>query len=189
MSRDSSEIDAWVAALVPRSSLPKHLRPSDLLDEAVVPPARIAEKVTALRALVKSGGRSLPLSGRVVSSRDVAEFFQPRLRDDAVESLWIVGLDAKNRVRLAHQSARGGSTGCSVSPGDLLRPLLLNACVGALLVHNHPSGDPSPSHEDVDLTRRVASGADLLGIKLLDHVIIGREGYFSFLDAGLLPTG
>ncbi len=186
MRRGPSEVDDWVATLLPRAPLPKHLRPSDLLDDAVVPPAKVAEKVAALRKLVRSGGRPEPLSGRVVSSRDVAAYFEPRLRGDTMESVWVVGLDAKHQVRLAHQSARGGSTSCAVTPGDLLRPLVLNACASALLVHNHPSGDPTPSPDDVALTERMQRGADLLGIKLLDHVIIGHAGYFSFLDSGLI---
>lgn len=186
MRRGPTEVDDWIATLLPRAALPKHLTPADLLDEAVVPPARVAEKVEALRKLVKSGGRPQPLTGRMASSRDVAEHFQPRLRGDSMESIWVVGLDGKNHVRVVHQSARGGPTSCAVNPSDLLRPLVLNACVGGIMLHNHPSGDPTPSPEDVALTERVARGAELLGIKLLDHIIIGRVGYFSFLDAGLL---
>lgn len=186
MRRGPSEVDDWVAILLPRAALPKHLRPSDLLDDCVIPPSKVAEKVVALRKLVKSGGRPEPLTDRIVSSRHVAEFFTPRLRGDTMESIWIVGLDAKNRVRLTHPSARGGSTSCAVSPADLIRPLVINACVGAIMVHNHPSGDPRPSTEDAALTERVRRGAELLGIKLLDHIIIGWEGYFSFLDAGML---
>lgn len=185
MRRGATEIDAWVATLLPRAPLPDHLRPADLLDEAVVPPAKVAEKVMALRKLVKSGGRSEPLTDRIASSRDVAAYFEPRLRGDTMESIWVVGLDAKNRVVLQHLSARGGLTSCSVTPADLLRPVVLNACAGAIMIHNHPSGDPTPSAEDVALTQRVQRGAELLGIKLLDHIIIGRAGYFSFLDAGL----
>lgn len=186
MRRGPTEVDDWIATLLPRAPLPRHLNPSDLLDDSVVPPAKVAEKVEALRKLVKTGGRAAPLCGRIVSSRDVVAFFEPRLRGDPMESIHVVGLDAKNRARFTHTSARGGTTACAVNPADLLRPLLLNACPSLVMVHNHPSGDPSPSSEDVALTERVHRGAELLGIKLLDHVIIGREGYFSFLDAGLL---
>lgn len=186
MRRGPTEVDDWIATLLPKAALPAHLKPSDLLDEAVVPPTRIAEKVEALRKLVKHGARPEPLTERIASSRDIAEFFTPRLRDDPMESLWMVGLDAKNRVRLVHQSARGGTTSCSATPSDLLRPLVLNACAGGVMVHNHPSGDPTPSADDVALTQRIARGATLLGLRLLDHVIVGQQGYFSFLDAGLL---
>ena len=166
----------------------RHLNPSNLLDDSVIPPSRVAEKVEALRKLVKHGGRSEPLSDRIVSSRDIAAFFEPRLRGDTMESIWIVGMDAKNKVRFTHLSARGGSTSCPSNPADLLRPLVLNACASAVMIHNHPSGDPAPSSDDIALTERVARGAELLGINLLDHIIVGRDGYFSFLDSGLLPS-
>ncbi len=187
MRRGVDDIDELVATLLPRVPLPAHLRPSHLLDDAVVPPAKHATKVLALRELVRRGGRADNLlHERVGSSRDVAEFFLPRLRGDTMESLHVVGLDAKNRVRLMQCVARGGVSSCAVTPRDVLRPLILNAVVGGIVLHNHPSGDPQPSSDDVALTQRLARGAEVLGIRLLDHVIIGAEGYFSFLDAGLL---
>lgn len=187
MSHDSARIDELVAVLLPKASLPDHLRPSQLLDESVVPPARIAAKVLALRELVRTGGRAGPLlDRRIGSSRDVAEYFEPRLRGDPNESLHVIGLDAKNRVRLVECVARGGVNSCAVTPGDVLRPLLLNACSAAILVHNHPSGDPTPSRHDIDLTNRLARATDVLGLRLVDHLIVATEGYFSFLDGGLL---
>jgi DNA repair protein RadC len=180
------DIDRWVATLLPRAPLPEHLRYADLLDDAVIPPPMVAEKVVALRALLRCGGSSEPLTGRIASSRTVADYFGPQLRRDRFETIWVVGLDAKHRVTVVHQAARGGLTTCAVQPVDLLRPLVLNAAAGFLMVHNHPSGDPSPSVEDIALTNRLQEAAHLLGIALLDHVIIGRDGYFSFLDQGLL---
>lgn len=73
-----------------------------------------------------------------------------------------------------------------MTPADVLRPLLLNACSGAIVVHNHPSGDPTPSRDDIELTDRIVRGANVLGLRLVDHLIVGAEGYFSFLDGGLL---
>lgn len=71
----------------------------------------------------------------------------------------------------------------------MFRALLREAAAGVVFVHNHPSGEPSPSADDVALTERLRRAGELLGVKVLDHVVIGREGYFSFLDAGLLPEG
>ena len=71
---------------------------------------------------------------------------------------------------------------------DIVRVSVLNACAAFVLVHNHPSGDPQPSADDVALTERVARAGDLLGIRLLDHVIVAADGYASFLDNGLLTT-
>lgn len=180
-------IDELVATVLPTASLPAHLRPAQLLEDSVVPPARIAAKVLALRELVRTGGRAESLvDRRISSSRDVAEFFEPRLRGEVTESLHVVGLDAKNRVRFVQCVARGGVSSCAVTPSDVLRPLLLNACNACVVIHNHPSGDPTPSRDDVELTDRLAKSARLLGLHLLDHLIIGAQGYFSFLDGGLL---
>lgn len=181
-------IDELIRTVFPRLKLPEHLRPSDLLDEAVVPPKRVAEKVEALRAIVSSGGRPGPLTGKIASSREVDAFFRPKLASQLQEMLWVCGLDAKNRVRLVHCVSKGGVAGTVVEPRDVLRPLVLNAAVGALLVHNHPSGEPTPSPEDIALTERMARSCELLGVPLLDHVIVAAEGYFSFLDAGLLTA-
>jgi DNA repair protein RadC len=184
---DPKRIDELIAAVLPAGAVPPHLRPVDLLDDAVVPPSRVAEKVFALRALMRSGGRDEPLTGRIASSRDVAAFFVPRLRDDQVETLWVVGLDAKHRVRLVHCVARGAVDACPIVPREVLRPLVLNACVAAILVHNHPSGDPAPSPEDLSITRRLCRATDLLGLRLFDHIVVATSGYVSLLDAGLVP--
>lgn len=179
-------LDALVREVLPRRKLPKHLEPRHLLDADVEPPPDIARQVHALRALVRCGGRAPELTGRLGSSQAVADYYGPMLRGESVESIWIVGCDAKNQVRFHRLVARGGATRCSVSVGEMLRPLVLNAAVTAVLVHNHPSGDPTPSAEDTELTGRVVEAAELLGIKLLDHVIVAGDRYFSFLDAGLM---
>ena len=78
--------------------------------------------------------------------------------------------------------------GCAVVPGDVFRSLLREAASGVIFVHNHPSGDARPSAEDCALTARLIEAGALLGVRVLDHVIIGREGYFSFLDRGLMQA-
>lgn len=181
-----TRIDELVATILPRSRLPRHLRPSQLLDQDVEPPRSIASKVEALRELLRNGARTTPLTGRIASSKDVATHFIPKLGADSLESIWIIGLDAKHRVRVERQVARGGPCHCMVAPGDLLRVLVLNACPAGVMLHNHPSGDPRPSPDDIALTRRVETGATILGLDILDHVVIGGGDYFSFLDEGLL---
>jgi DNA repair protein RadC len=189
MRRGTSRVDELVATLLPKVALPAHLTPGQLLDGDVVPPAKHEAKVLALRELVRHGGRPDDvLGGRVASSADIAAFYLPRLRDDTMESLHVVGLDTKNHVRLAQCVARGGISTCSVVPRDVLRPVLLNASDALVLVHNHPSGDPKPSAEDIAFTERVVRGAELLGVRVLDHIVIGAHDHFSFRDAGLLPA-
>lgn len=188
MSEGPTRIDELIRRILPRAALPRHVRPSLLLDDAVVPPARVAEKVEALRQLVRCAGRDDDLFGPISSSRDVAEYFVPRLAAHPMESLWVAGLNAKNAVRVVHCVARGGVESCAVAVRDIVRVPVLNACSAFVLVHNHPSGNPEPSADDISLTERVSRAADLLGVRLLDHVIVAASGYTSFVDAGLLTS-
>ena len=147
----------------------------------------MAAKVHALRELIRSGGRAEDLlDRRITGSKDVAEHYIAQLAGDTMESFHVVGLDVRNGVRLMQCVARGGVTRCALYPRDVLRPIVVNACAAFIAVHNHPSGDPSPSSEDIALTDELAKGADLLGIRLVDHVVVGAQTYFSFIDAGLL---
>lgn len=189
MRRGPTRIDELVATLLPKAPLPAHLPPRLLLDADVVPPAKVAAKVHALRELIRSGGRAEDLlERRITSSKDVAEHYIAYLGADTMESFHVVGLDARNGVRLMQCVARGGITRCALYPRDVLRPIVVNACAAFIAVHNHPSGDPSPSSEDIALTDELAKGADLLGVRLTDHVIVSARGHFSFVDSGLLTS-
>lgn len=104
------------------------------------------------------------------------------------ERFAVVALDARNRIIALHTVAQGSLSSCVVHPRDVFRPLLTGrkppaACI---LAHNHPSGDPAPSPEDERLTERLVDAGRLLGVPVMDHLIIGSEGYFSFRDNGKL---
>jgi DNA repair protein RadC len=180
-------IDDLVTTLLGVGELPHGLMPRDLLDPDVVPPDATAAKVFALRELIRSGGLESTLSGTLSTSADVARFFVPRLANEKVESMWLVGLDSRNRVRFTRCIARGSTSRCAASPAEIVRPLVVNGTPAGILVHNHPSGDPAPSADDLAFTVGVSSVFDLLGHRLLDHVVVGAEGYASMRDAGLGP--
>lgn len=188
MRAPRTRVDALVARILPSAPLPSHLRPSQLLDEHVVPPLRVADKVFALRELLRTGGREEPLLDGVAitGSTEIVEHFLPLIGHAPMESLWMVGLDARNHVRFTTCVARGGIVYCAVHVADLLRPLVLNAAPGGIAVHNHPSGSPTPSKQDLELTEALVRGADLLGLRIVDHIIVAADGHFSFADSGLL---
>jgi DNA repair protein RadC len=123
---------------------------------------------------------------KLSSSREVDAVFRPRLAPAGVEHFLAVALNAKQRTIGAVRVSTGSLTACPVAPADVYRALLREAAAGVIFVHNHPSGNPQPSPEDMVLTDRLARAGALLGIQVLDHVIIGHEGYFSFADEGLL---
>ncbi len=102
------------------------------------------------------------------------------------EELWTLALDGQNGLRAARRVAMGGLHGLEVSLADPLRVALRAGASSFILVHNHPSGDPTPSRHDVTFTARVAAAAALVGAPLVDHVIVARGGHVSLLERGLL---
>lgn len=120
------------------------------------------------------------------SSSEIFRHFRPRLDELRKECFWTLLLDGKNRIQRIHKVSQGSLTASLVHPREVFRPAILESAAGVLFVHNHPSGDPAPSDEDIRITRRLAETGKVVGIRVLDHVIIGRHGYFSFADQGLL---
>jgi DNA repair protein RadC len=151
-----------------------------------VGPGKACRVVAALELGRRLASRPLPHGERLQSSRAVDAALRPRLARSHVEQFLAIPLDAKNRAMGELRISLGGLTACPVAPGDVFRALLREAAAGVVFVHNHPSGEPSPSPEDVAMTERLREAGELLGVRVVDHVIVAREGYFSFLDAGLL---
>jgi DNA repair protein RadC len=121
------------------------------------------------------------------TSAGVARYFAPRLAHLDHEEMWVAALDGRNAMRGIRKVSQGGLHGCAVSARDILRAALADAASSILLVHNHPSGDPAPSMEDLAMTRNVAQAAAIVGTPLVDHVILGAGGkYASMLDIGAL---
>lgn len=147
-------------------------------------------KACRILAAIELGTRlhTRPLDQRrpISSSRDVAAALQARFVDEPREHFIAIALDAKNQPVAELPVAIGGMLACAVLPSDVFRPVLRAAAVSVLFVHNHPSGDPTPSEADVSITERLWRAGELLGVNVLDHVILGRDSYFSFLDAGLM---
>ncbi|MBW2212210.1 MAG: DNA repair protein RadC [Deltaproteobacteria bacterium] len=149
-------------------------------------------KAARLAAAFEAGSRGLmspdiataPLS----SSEMVFLRYGRRLMSSPIERFFVISVDAKNRVRAEREIARGGRTTCQVDPAEVFRLLVTESASGAIFVHNHPSGDPEPSPQDLELTDRLVSAGSLLDIRILDHVIVGSGRYTSLRDAGLWPS-
>jgi DNA repair protein RadC len=124
-------------------------------------------------------------AGAILSSASsVYAHFGPLLVDDKRESFFVVLLDGKNRV-LSKVSVSQGSLGASiVHPRESFRHAVREAAAAVIFVHNHPSGDPTPSAEDRRITERLRRAGELMGIPVLDHVVVGRGRYWSFADNG-----
>ena len=147
--------------------------------------ARLAAAFEAgLRALSPPENQSTPLS----SSEAVFSRYGRALSGSRVERFLVISVDAKNRPSAEREVARGGRTACQVDPAEVLRFLITESASGAIFVHNHPSGDPEPSPQDLELTGRLVAAGSMLDIRVLDHVIVGHRRYTSLRDAGLWPV-
>ena len=108
------------------------------------------------------------------------------LKDADQESLWILGLNTKNKVMCKEMIALGGLDTTIVYPRVVFKRLLMADCSSVILVHNHPSGIPEPSADDIRLTTTIKDGCKIMDVKLLDHLVIGEGRYFSFREKNLL---
>ncbi len=132
--------------------------------------------------------RSLPPEDliRIRSADDVKKFLTNLLEDKCVEHFIVIGLNARNQVIGWQVAAIGTEASCSISAPAVFRFLLLSSSMNFIVAHNHPSGDPAPSADDLALTKRFDEGAKLLGIKLLDHIIVGGNKTYSMDECGVL---
>ncbi len=149
-------------------------------------PAKSASLLAALELGRRVAGRSLRSGAPVRGPADVAGHFRPRLRRALQESFFVVLLDGRHRMISEHLISRGTLTASLVHPREVFRPALREAAAAVILLHNHPSGDPSPSQEDREVTLRLSRAGELMGIPVLDHVVVAEGGYCSFRDRGLL---
>jgi DNA repair protein RadC len=149
-------------------------------------------KAARLAAAFEAGSRGLlspdTIAAPLSNSEMVFLRYGRRLMTSHVERFVVISVDAKNRVRAEREVARGGRTACQVDPAEVFRFLVSQSASGAIFVHNHPSGDPEPSAQDLELTERLVAAGSLLGIRILDHVVVGSGRYTSLRDAGLWPS-
>lgn len=122
----------------------------------------------------------------VSSSRDIAAYLQPRLMDYRHEVFAVLFLNRANKIRHFEIISEGGITGTVADPRIILRLALEKEAVSIILCHNHPSGNLKPSRADEELTMKIREAAKFLDVKVLDHIIVSDEGYFSFADEGLI---
>jgi DNA repair protein RadC len=162
--------------------------PAELARAPDVGPAKSATLVAALELGRRLAGRRLRCGEPVGGPADVFRHFHARLRDARHERFVLLLLDGRHRMLREVVISQGTLTASLVHPREVFRPALREAAAAVVLVHNHPSGDPSPSREDREITQRLARAGDLLGIPVLDHVVVADRGYASLRELGALPA-
>ncbi len=148
-------------------------------------PAKATQLQAALelgRRLVASGGEARP---RISSPADVAGYFMAEMGNARQEELRVMLLDTKNQVLRTHTVYVGNVNTSVIRPAEVFREPIKDNATSVILAHNHPSGDPSPSAEDIEVTRELIALGRSLGIKVLDHLIIGKQRFTSLQRYGI----
>ena len=155
---------------------------------ARIPGIGTAKAATVLAALElgRRARRTAKNRPHIHAAEDAAELLRPRCCAEKREHFLVLPLSSKNEVLMVADISVGTLTNTLVHPREVFEPAIRCGAAHIILAHNHPSGDPAPSAEDHRLTRVLKEAGALLGIPVTDHVILGREDFFSFSEEGLL---
>lgn len=159
---------------------------ADLVRQQGVGPAMAGRIVAAVELGRRSVVRASPARVQIVTPADAARYLLPRFGTGDVEQGGVLLLDARHRVLQARVLTRGTADATAMHPRDVFREATLAGAAAIVLFHNHPSGDPLPSAEDLQLTRRMFEAGHLMGITVVDHVILADTNYCSLRDLGKL---
>ena len=156
-------------------------------------PSKAAELVAALEIARRVRERAHDPGERLDAPAKVWSRLEPLAAGLSVEKCWALCLNRRNRLLALHEVSSGTATSSLLHPREVFRQALRHAASAVIVAHNHPSGDPAPSHADRAVTRQLVEAGRVVGVELLDHVVIGRpesdptsKGWFSFGEAGLI---
>jgi len=151
-----------------------------------VGPAKATSILAALELGRRRAGMQHSEKTPVKSSETVYKLFHPLMGDLEHEEFWLLMLNRANRVLGRYKVSQGGLSGTVIDTRIILKKALDNLASSIIVCHNHPSGNKQPSDADLKITEKLKKAAEMLEIKLLDHVIIADKSYFSFADEGLI---
>jgi DNA repair protein RadC len=156
--------------------------PEELMNIKGIGPTKASKLLAAFEIARRLASRNSCPGFRILSSKDVFEFLCGKLSGQKKEFFYTLLLNGKNRILKCENISIGSLTSSIVHPRESFLPAIKFSAAAVIFVHNHPSGDPTPSQEDKLITRRLFEAGEILGIKVLDHVIIGDNNYYSFAD-------
>ena len=119
-------------------------------------------------------------------SEEVASYYIPLMKDLKKEQFRVIMLNIKNKIIKEILISQGSLTSSIVHPREVICPAIRESAASLIFIHNHPSGDPEPSIDDIEITRRLCKSCSIVGINVLDHIIIAENGYFSFKQKNML---
>jgi DNA repair protein RadC len=159
---------------------------AELLRTQGMGPTKAARLLAAFELGARIAREERPSLSRIREPDDVVRLFQARLRDLQVEEFHLLALDSQSQVLREVLVTRGLLNSSLVHPREVFRAAIAEAAAGIIVVHNHPSGDPTPSAEDRAVTQQLVAAGRLLDLPLYDHVIIAGDRFVSFATTGLL---
>jgi DNA repair protein RadC len=161
----------------------------ELASSPGVGPAKSASVHAALELGRRVAARRLVAGAAIREAADVYRHFHPSLRHVPHERFLVILLDGRHRVLRQEVVSQGTLTASLVHPREVFRPALREGAAALVLVHNHPSGDPTPSREDREITARLVHAGEILGVRVLDHVVVAERGYRSLREEGQIASG
>ena len=141
-----------------------------------------AMQILAIAEITKRINQSKKPTKKITCAEDVFNHFHERLKDEKQEHFFVLMLDTKNNIIAEHLVSKGILDASIVHPREVFKPAIKNSASKIILVHNHPSGDPTPSREDVDMTEKLSKSGDEIGITILDHIIIGNNEFWGWKE-------
>jgi DNA repair protein RadC len=156
----------------------------DLCSIKGIGPAKAAQIKAAIEIGKRFAQEEVKQGDAFRSSADVFHFYREQLGGLKKEEFHVLLLDAKNRRIKDVRVSEGSLTSSLVHPREVFNPIIRESAAAVILVHNHPSGDPAPSQEDLHITRRLREIGEVMGVRVLDHIIVGKGKYVSFVDDG-----
>ena len=141
-----------------------------------------AMQILAMNELGKRHNQSKNPITKITCAEDVFEYFHERLKDKKEEHFYILMLNTQNNIIGEQLISKGILDASIIHPREVFKPAIKNSASKIILVHNHPSGDPTPSQEDLEITDKLIKAGEELEIKVLDHVIIGKDTYWSWKE-------
>jgi DNA repair protein RadC len=160
--------------------------PAELRAIPGIGPARAATITAALEIGRRLATEPTRRGDRIRGPGDVFQRLGPLLRDRKQEEFWVLYLDSQNRVLSDRRITVGLLNSSLVHPREVFAPAIAHAAASLILAHNHPSGDPDPSPEDLDVTVQMVESGRLLGIPVRDHIVLGDSTFVSLLERGLM---
>ncbi len=141
-----------------------------------------AMQLLAMAELGKRHAQSMQPVKRITCAQDVFNLFHERLKDEKQEHFYVILLSTKNNIIGEHLVSKGVLDAAILEPREVFRPAIKHATSRIIIVHNHPSGDPTPSDEDLEVTKKLIDAGNMINIKVLDHVIIGQDKLWSWME-------